>query len=177
MKYVKKAFFIILILTGVSFRPSAPAYAAPDTTIDCQLDTLSLGTKGENGDFLVDILNMMMKDHVNWRQSFHPEDPQAISDKNLASLEVADVRKKLKHVLSTISTRLQKGSNPWFSPRYLGHMNSDLLLPGVVGYMAAILYNSNNVVYEGSPATTEIELEVGFQLARMLGYDPEKAGG
>ena len=91
--------------------------------------------------------------------------------------EAADTRKKLKDVLSTLSTRLQKGSNPWFSPRYLGHMNSDLMLPGVIGYMAAILYNSNNVVYEGGPATTEMELEVGLQLAQLLGYHPEKAWG
>ena len=179
MHHVKKVLFAIIILTALLVSPSvsAPAWAAQDTARDRQLDTLFLGTKGENSDFFLDMLNMMMKEHVSWRQGFHPEDPPAISNKSLASPEASDARKKLKETLATLSTRLQKGSNPWFSDRYLGHMTSDLLLPGVVGYMAAMLYNANNVVYEASPATTEMELEVGLQLARLLGYDTEKAWG
>jgi tyrosine decarboxylase len=177
MNYAKKAVLAMMILAVILVGPSIPAHAGQSAVPDPRLDTLFLGTKGETSDFFLDMLNMMMKEHVTWRQSFHPEDSQAISNKNLASPEAADARKKLKEVLSTLSTRLQKGSNPWFSPRYLGHMNADLLLPGVIGYMAAILYNSNNVVYEGGPATTEMELEVGLQLARLLGYNPEKAWG
>jgi glutamate/tyrosine decarboxylase-like PLP-dependent enzyme len=56
-------------------------------------------------------------------------------------------------------------------------MASDVLLPGALGYMAAILYNANNVVYEAGPATTEMELEVGLQLGTLLGYNHEKAWG
>ena len=168
---------IILTTLLVSPSASAPVWAGQDTARDHHLDTLFLGTKGENSDFFLDMLNVMMKEHVSWRQGFHPEDPPAISNKSLASPEAADARKKLKETLATLSTRLQKGSNPWFSDRYLGHMTSDILLPGIVGYMAAMLYNSNNVVYEASPATTEMELEVGLQLARLLGYNSDKAWG
>ena len=172
-----KVFFAVMIAAAILAGSAAPIHAGQGAGPDPRVDALFLGTKGETGDFFLDMLNVMMKEHVMWRQSFHPEDPQAISGKNLASPEAADARKKLKKVLSSLSTRLQKGSNPWFSPRYLGHMNADLLLPGVIGYMAAMLYNSNNVVYEGGPATTEMELEVGLQLARLLGYNPEKAWG
>ena len=66
---------------------------------------------------------------------------------------------------------------PWFSPRYLGHMNSDTLMAANLGYMAAMLYNPNNVAYEGSPATGPLEIEVGTQLATMLGYDSARSWG
>ncbi len=177
MNCVKRAFICIMIMAVIFAGSSVPAHAGQSAEPAPRLDAFFLGTKGETGDFFLDMLNTMMKEHITWRQSFHPEDPQAISDKNLAAPEATDAQKKLKEVLSTLSTRLQKGSNPWFSPRYLGHMSADLLLPGVIGYMAAMLYNSNNVVYEGGPATTEMELEVGLQLARLLGYNPEKAWG
>jgi glutamate/tyrosine decarboxylase-like PLP-dependent enzyme len=43
--------------------------------------------------------------------------------------------------------------------------------------MTTILYNPNNVAYEGSPATTALELEVGTQLATMVGYNPTTVWG
>ncbi|MBF0119665.1 MAG: tyrosine decarboxylase [Desulfobacterales bacterium] len=123
------------------------------------------------------MLNMMIKEHINWRQSFHPEDKPAISKEILNSPDAIDTRKKVKKALSELSIRMKEGSNPWFSSRYLGHMTSDLLLPGALAYMAALLYNSNNVVYEAGQATTKMELEVGLQLAELLGYDQKKAWG
>jgi glutamate/tyrosine decarboxylase-like PLP-dependent enzyme len=64
-----------------------------------------------------------------------------------------------------------KKSVPFFSMRYQGHMNWDLTLPGMLGYFAAMLYNPNNVAFEGSTATTILELLVGDDLCRMLGFD------
>ena len=42
--------------------------------------------------------------------------------------------------------------------RYQGHMNWDLTIPGMLGYFAAMLYNPNNVAFEGSTATTILEI-------------------
>ncbi len=63
-----------------------------------------------------------------------------------------------------------KRSVPFFSPRYVGHMASDLLLPGVIARIITTLYNPNNVAEEAAPATLDKELEVGLQLARMVGW-------
>jgi glutamate/tyrosine decarboxylase-like PLP-dependent enzyme len=63
-----------------------------------------------------------------------------------------------------------KKSVPFFSMRYQGHMNWDLTIPGMLGYFAAMLYNPNNVAFEGSTATTILEQLVGDDLCRMLGY-------
>jgi len=141
------------------------------------VDSLFLGTKGENSDLLIQMFRMTTNEHKNWRQGFHPEDPPTAGSGNLASPEAAEAQRRLQEALTTLSGWMRGGSNPWFSPRYLGHMSSDLLLPGVMGYLAAVLYNQNNVVYEGGPATTKMELEVGKQLAVLLGYDPERAWG
>jgi len=64
-----------------------------------------------------------------------------------------------------------------FSPRYVGHMASDLLLPGVLAHLVTTLYNPNNVTLETAPVTTELELEVGQQLARMCGFNTDPARG
>jgi glutamate/tyrosine decarboxylase-like PLP-dependent enzyme len=40
----------------------------------------------------------------------------------------------------------------------------------MLGYFSAMLYNPNNVAFEGSTATTLLELLVGDDICRMLGY-------
>ena len=69
-----------------------------------------------------------------------------------------------------------KKSVPFFSGRYQGHMNWDTTLPSVLGYFAAMLYNPNNVAFEGSTATTILEMIVGDDLCRMLGYSIPDGG-
>ncbi|MCK4832611.1 MAG: hypothetical protein KAS81_07575, partial [Anaerolineales bacterium] len=63
-----------------------------------------------------------------------------------------------------------KSDIPFFSPRYIGHMVADISLPALVGYFATMLYNPNNVAWEGSPVTTLIEIQVGRELAGMMGF-------
>ena len=63
-----------------------------------------------------------------------------------------------------------KKSAPFSSMRYQGHMCWDQTLPGMVGYVAAMLYNQNNVALEASPITTVLEVEASRDLCRMLGY-------
>ena len=54
--------------------------------------------------------------------------------------------------------------------RYQGHMLWDTALPALVGLIAALPYNQNNVAAEASPVITRLEIEVGNDLCRMLGY-------
>lgn len=44
-------------------------------------------------------------------------------------------------------------------------------MPAVLGYLATVVFNPNNVAFEASPLTTIIEVEVGKQLSSMFGYD------
>jgi glutamate/tyrosine decarboxylase-like PLP-dependent enzyme len=49
-------------------------------------------------------------------------------------------------------------------------MVSDLLMPGLIAQLVTTLYNPNNIVEEVAPVTVQLELEVGRQLAQMLGF-------
>ncbi|MEK7279852.1 MAG: pyridoxal-dependent decarboxylase, partial [Nitrospirota bacterium] len=72
------------------------------------------------------------------------------------------------HLLSNL-----KRDVPVYSPRYIGHMLGDQLIPAVLGYFATLLYNPNNVTSDVSPFTTRLEVEVGRQLAELVGYGDE----
>lgn len=63
-----------------------------------------------------------------------------------------------------------KKSVPFFSMRYQGQMNREVALPGILCYFAAMVYNPNNVAFEGPSATTLVELLVDDDLCRMLDY-------
>lgn len=43
-------------------------------------------------------------------------------------------------------------------------------LPSILGWLAAMLFNPNNVAFEASPITTLLELDAGMQICEMIGY-------
>ncbi|MDU6597282.1 MAG: pyridoxal-dependent decarboxylase, partial [Veillonella sp.] len=78
----------------------------------------------------------------------------------------------MKEVMNEISSRMRTHSVPWHSAgRYWGHMNSETLLPSILAYNFAMLWNGNNVAYESSPATSQMEEEVGYDLAKLMSYN------
>ncbi|MBI2383415.1 MAG: pyridoxal-dependent decarboxylase [Gammaproteobacteria bacterium] len=133
------------------------------------LAPLFLGPYAENDDALEKILVEFLRDHVYWRRNFHPEDLPPISTFASSSPEYQAFMARMRRELHLLSAAL-KHSVPFSSPRYIGHMASDLLLPGLIAQMMALPYNPNNVVDEAAPVTVELEIEAGLQLARMLGY-------
>lgn len=141
------------------------------------VNALFLGPKAENYRFFKEMLNYLMDDHANWRRSFHPDDKPVITAEEQANSDFLHTLQKTREALIDLAGNLQLSSVPWFSPRYLGHMASDTLIAANLGYMLTLLYNPNNCAYEGSPATTALEIEVGRQLAALMGYDPRTAWG
>src|SRR5262252_1222131 len=144
----------------------AHAYLAP----------LFLGTNGENAIAFERALLAVVREHMRWRRSFHPEDPPSISIADQAAPTFSAAMARTREGLSDLSQKLQR-SAPMFSPRYVGHMASDLLLPGLLAHLATTLYNPNNIMAETAPVTTELEIEVGQQLARMFGFNTDPARG
>lgn len=128
-----------------------------------------LGPAGENAELVERFLVEAFRDHVFWRRNFHPEDGPFIqeSDRRTPGFDTAVVT--LRQELFRLLARLKHGG-PFFSPRYIGHMLSDTTIASQVGYFAAMLYNPNNISEEGGNVTMELELEVGEQLAGLVGY-------
>ncbi len=128
-----------------------------------------LGPYGENDALLEKLTVEFLRDHVYWRRNFHPEDPPAIPTHAAQRPEFQAFEARLRRELHTLSAALKR-SVPFHSPRYLGHMVSDLALPGLVAQMLTLPYNPNNVSEDVAPVTIDLEIRVGLQLARMLGY-------
>lgn len=134
-----------------------------------ELHPLFVGAYAENAQILEEMIVEFLRDHLYWRRNFHPEDVPPIPTSAQYREDYIAFIGALKREMFRLSADL-KHSVPFFSPRYVGHMASDLLLPGVIAKIITTLYNPNNVSQEASPATLEKELEVGMQLAAMVGY-------
>ena len=138
------------------------------------LDACFLGPYGENDTLLEKLVVEFLRDHVYWRRNFHPEDPPAISTAAAQHPEFLAFEARMRRELHQLSAALKK-SVPFHSPRYLGHMVSDLLLPGLAAQILTLPYNPNNVTEDAAPVTVDMEVQVGLQLARMLGYAHDPA--
>lgn len=136
---------------------------------DPALHPCFLGPYGENDELLEKLTVAFLRDHVYWRRNVHPEDPPVIPTSAIFSPEYQRFHADLRRELHTLSAALKR-SVPFHSPRYLGHMVSDLLLPGLLAQIVTLPYNPNNVVGEAAPVTLDLELDAGLQLARMMGY-------
>ena len=133
-----------------------------------------LGPYGENDALLEKLVVEFLRDHVYWRRNFHPEDPPAIPTHAAQSPGFMAFEARLRRELHTLSAALKR-SVPFHSPRYLGHMVSDLLIPGLAAQILTLPYNPNNVTGEVATVTIDLELKAGLQLARMLGYPSDPA--
>ncbi|WP_235995326.1 tyrosine decarboxylase [Secundilactobacillus yichangensis] len=138
---------------------------------DLNLDALFIGDKSENGDLYKELLNKLVDEHLGWRKNYIPQDKNMISPEEQQSPEFQDTVNRMRKVLDDVSNRIRTESVPWHSAgRYWGHMNSETLMPALLAYDYAMLWNGNNVAYESSPATSQMEEEVGNEFATMMGY-------
>lgn len=138
------------------------------------VNSLFLGAKAENAPVFEQMILEAFRDHVFWRKNFHPEDPLIFGQKDKRSFENCYLMDNMQSKFNELLSKL-KQSVPFYSPRYIGHMAADILMPGILGYFSTMLYNPNNVSYESSPVTSELEMEVGRDLARMLGFEKDKS--
>ena len=138
------------------------------------LDACFLGPYGENDTLLEKLVVEFLRDHVHWRRNFHPEDPPAISTFAAQHPAYQAFEARMRRELHQLSAAL-KQSVPFHSPRYIGHMASDLLLPGLAAQILTLPYNPNNVSEDAAPITVQLEVQAGLQLARMLGYPDDPA--
>lgn len=135
------------------------------------LNALFIGDKAENGDLYKELLNKLVDEHLGWRKNYITQDKNMISPQEQDSTEFKGTVERMRNVLDELSQRIRTESVPWHSAgRYWGHMNSETLMPSLLAYNYAMLWNGNNVAYESSPATSQMEEEIGHEFASMMGY-------
>ena len=133
-------------------------------------DALFIGDKAENADFFKKMTNRLIDDHCAWRQNYMPQDLPLVSAEEKGRPDYRATQDRVADVLGELSTRMRAQSVPWHSPRYWGQMNSETLMPAILAYDYAMLWNGNNVSYEGAPATCLLEEEVGRDLAGLFDF-------
>src|SRR5579864_4744260 len=131
-----------------------------------------LGPKAENAAFERAMVLRILEDHCARRRESFPEDPPLA----MCGHANTEFQTRLAARIDEMLAGLRRDA-PFSSSRYIGHMVSDQTLPSVLGYLAGLLYNPNNVTGETSPATLKWELEAGADILRMLGYNAPPADG
>jgi glutamate/tyrosine decarboxylase-like PLP-dependent enzyme len=135
------------------------------------------GPKGENYDFYEKLLKDALKDHIHWRKAFHADTSEDfITDTDKRRADFRKSQEKIEDTLYRLTGLLRK-NQPFFSPRYIGHMNWETMAAPLIAYFSAALYNPNNVANAGSTGTSELEIEVGKDFLRLFGFDEIKGWG
>lgn len=149
----------------------------PEPAAATDVRAVFLGPKSENREFFEKTSAALIEEHIHWRRDFHPDDAAVLSSSDLRDPSFERTQDRTQEVLDELTSRLKATSTPWFSTRYLGHMNSDTLMVSNLAEIATLLYNPNNVAYESSIATSRMETEVGRDFAQLMGYGADRAWG
>jgi len=133
-----------------------------------------LGAYAENNDILESLLIEFVRDHIYWRRNFHPEDKPPITPQMMNQPSYLDAMAKIRTELHSLTAKLKR-SVPFYNPRYIGHMSSDLMMPALLAQLITNFYNPNNITGESGPVTLKMELQVGEQFAKMFGFNTDKS--
>ena len=137
-------------------------------------NSLFLGPKGENASLLTQLLMDVVVSHAARRRSFHPEDGSFVQPEDTGQPGYQERLGQLRAWTAQILHRLE-ASIPWWSPRYMAHMNTDVLLPAVIGYFATMIDNPNNVVVESSPPSSRMEVEAIDEMLELVDFQPRRS--
>ncbi|PWE18067.1 decarboxylase [Marinicauda salina] len=135
-----------------------------------------LGPKSENEAWARSEFQAVLDDWFDWRKRYRAEDPAAVTDAERFAAGFLGERERMSQQLDELK-RLMRRETPTYSPRYAGHMVSELTLPALLGHFTALLHNPNNTSKEVSRVGTVIEAEAIRMLAGMVGFDPDAARG
>eukprot|EP00800_Vazella_pourtalesii_P016110 TRINITY_DN4522_c0_g1_i1.p1 TRINITY_DN4522_c0_g1~~TRINITY_DN4522_c0_g1_i1.p1 ORF type:complete len:717 (+),score=102.10 TRINITY_DN4522_c0_g1_i1:418-2568(+) len=129
-----------------------------------------LGPKGENVDVLTKAIDTSIRHHAIFRKGhYNADDPEYVTKDIQKDKHYKEAIEKFERNLEDLRNRLTY-SVPFYTPRYQAHMNWDLAMPAVAGYVTAMLYNQNNVATEASTVTSMLEMDVGKDLCGLLGF-------
>ena len=136
---------------------------------DVSIKTFFLGPQAENQEWVRGAVNYLLTQWFQWRESCFPNDGEAIPISNRTQDEFLFKQKKFMNLLQELSHRFE-GEVPKFTPRYVGHMLSELSLPALLGHILTLLHNPNNISGESSLVGIQIEKEAIEDLCKMVGW-------
>ena len=140
---------------------------------DCHKPALFIGPKGEQAQIFAGLWQHLLDVTMMRRQTRFASDPEWSPQSVPGNLlDAPAMRGALESLLALLSNEI-----PTFSPRYLGHMVSDVSVPALLGHMAMLFENANLASREAAIVASSLETEAINLLAAMVGYDPKPARG
>jgi len=140
------------------------------------LKSFFLGPQAENSPWVSTLLHEILDRWVEWRKSLFPQDGKAITEDDQNSPEFVSRKEKFEKVALELAARFES-EVPKFSPRYVGHMFSEISLPALIGHIVTLLHNPNNISGESSRVGIKIEEEAVQSLLSMVGFSKERSTG
>lgn len=128
-----------------------------------------LGPQAENGEWFLKLMQRIMSGYIDWRQKIYPQDGCAISASDRGLSEFVAQQAACEGKLTELIQALEN-ETPKFTPRYLGHMVSEVAIPSILGHFLLLLHNPNNVSPEASKVGSQIEDKAIQALCRLVGY-------
>jgi len=142
---------------------------------EVSIKSFFLGPQAENISHVSEIFSHMLHRWARYRRSQFPNDGMAISFTDQSSFEFQSRQDATFRWLNELLDEFES-EIPKFSPRYLGHMVSEISLPALYGSLLSLLHNPNNVSSEASRIGLQVENEAIQSLAKMLGYSKQSVG-
>ena len=135
-----------------------------------------LGPKSENASWFRSEFQAALDQWFDWRRSLFGEDPSPIPDQMRLQPEYLVERETIAQKVRELGD-LMTGEVPKYTPRYIGHMVSELSIPAMLGHFVTLLHNPNNTSRDVARVSGVVEDEAIAMLADMVGFDPDLAQG
>ena len=139
-------------------------------------DAFFLGPKSENAAWVRAEFQAILDHWFDWRRSLFMDDPSPLSPERRLSVDFLKEREQLAQQLRSLREMLCS-EVPKYTPRYNGHMVSELSLPALFGHFATLLHNPNNTSKEAARVGAQMEVEAIAMLGEMVRFDPGQAQG
>ncbi|MDB2447429.1 pyridoxal-dependent decarboxylase [bacterium] len=136
---------------------------------DTAIKSYFLGPQSENAEWAQKEISRIFSHWFEWRKSLFPEDGTPISLTETKDKWFLDSRERLSKTLSNLISMYQR-ETPKFTPRYIGHMVSEVTLPSIFGHILNLLHNPNLASKEVSKVGSIMEKEAITALSEMVGY-------
>ncbi|MCB9027003.1 MAG: hypothetical protein H6625_11835 [Bdellovibrionaceae bacterium] len=132
--------------------------------------SLFLGPAAENADWLEGTLKEIFFKWFEWRRRININDSPIISSEDQLLPQFMEKQSHTREVIRDLLNRFE-AEIPKFSPRYIGHMFSEVSMPALLGHFITLLHNPNNISPEASKVGTEIESEAVNYLKKLVGFN------
>lgn len=140
------------------------------------IEPFFLGPKSENENWVRNQIDSILDHWFQWRKSLFTQDQPAVRGDQIESRAYQEKLQNIAGHLETLN-ELLKSESPTYSPRYIGHMVSEISLPAILGHFSALLHNPNNTSAEVARVGAVLEKEGIEMLLALVGFDPRSGKG